>query len=56
MIELYTAAMTLLIAATFGLPGYVLWGCVWATVVFRHTSKPRNAGANLEKRSSVSEP
>lgn len=55
MIVLYSAAMTLLIAQTFGLPGYALWGACWAVVVFRHASKPRNRGAQLttgERRSS----
>ena len=55
MIQFYAAAMTLLIAGTFGLPGYVLWGCVWATVVFRHASKPRTRAADLTTGEGVSD-
>ncbi len=47
MIALYSAAMTLLVAGTFGIPGYIAWGFCWAAVVFRHTSKPRRTVAPL---------
>ncbi len=40
MIALYAAAMTLLIAGTFGTPGYLTWAFCWAVAVFRHTSSP----------------
>ena len=47
MITLYTAAMSLLVAGTFGTPGYVAWGAAWAVFVYRHTSSP-----NQEKDTS----
>ncbi len=40
MIELYSAAMTLLVCGTFGTPGYLTWGAVWAVLVYRHILSP----------------
>ncbi len=32
--------MTLLVAGTFGTPGYLTWGACWAVVAYRHISMP----------------
>ncbi len=40
MPELYAAAMTLIIAGTFGAPGYFAWGAVAAVCVYRRTLSP----------------
>ncbi len=41
MIALYAAAMTLLVAGTFGTYGYGVWASVWCVIVFRTASRPR---------------
>ncbi len=40
VVHCYAAAMSLLVAGTFGTPGYLTWGACWAVAVFRHTSSP----------------
>ncbi len=40
MPEVYGAAMTLIIAGTFGAPGYMAWGAVAAVCVYRRTLSP----------------
>ncbi len=38
MVTAYAAAMSLLVAGTFGLPGYVLWGALWSVGAWRYGS------------------
>ena len=40
MPELYGAAMSLIVAGTFGTPGYCAWGAVAAVYVYRRTMSP----------------
>lgn len=42
MIELYSAAMSLLVAGTFGTPGYLAWGAIAAVYVYRRASMHPN--------------
>ncbi len=55
MIEIYSAAMTFLVAGTFGTPGYLTWAFLWATALYRHTSKPRKRGVELTTGEEASE-
>ncbi len=48
MIFLYSAAMTLLVAQTFGIPGYVAWACLWTVLVYRHVLTTRRGMGSSE--------
>lgn len=49
MILLYSAAMTLIVAATFGAPGYAVWASVWAVIVYRKASRPTGEATSPHK-------
>ncbi len=40
MSVIYAAAMTLIVAGTFGPAGYIAWASVWTVIVFRTASRP----------------
>lgn len=55
MTLLYSAAMTLIVAATFGAPGYAAWASVWAVIVYRKASRPTGEATQTTKGTGSSE-